>query len=69
MMGDEINNDLKVMCPFCNAAWTAEMESELVSICEGCDTCGDGKGATILLQIRCSNCKRVVYAKETDNYD
>ena len=55
---------LKIICPFCNEEWTAEMETELLSMSEGCETCGHGAGATVRLEIKCSNCGRVVYVKE-----
>lgn len=34
----------------------------------GCDTCGP-ESADVKLEIKCSNCKRMVYAKEGKSYD
>ena len=56
-------NKLKILCPFCNACYTAKMLHEL-DISMMCDTCGgevEGK-----IEIKCSNCERIVYAKAVD---
>ena len=63
-----INGDMeefKIICPFCNVPYTAEMKIELSNIGSGCPSCGFGAGATMMINITCSNCKRVVYRKET----
>lgn len=59
-------NDLKILCSFCNAVWTAEMIEELEDNGSGCDSCGYGSGVTGEITINCSNCNRVVYKKEID---
>lgn len=53
--------ELKILCPFCNKPYTAEMETELDSG-YACDTCGGNPTAKV--EIRCSNCKKIVYVKE-----
>ena len=57
-------NELKILCPFCNGEWTAEMEMQLEGISSGCETCGYGESATVRIEIQCANCGRVVYVKE-----
>jgi len=58
-------NVLKVLCPFCNAPYKAEMLETLYYVSAGCPSCGSGDTAKILIEITCSNCERVVYCKET----
>lgn len=56
-----IQKELKILCPYCNSVWTAEMIAELnYSSCihNSCDR-GDGE-----VKIVCSNCKKIVYIKE-----
>lgn len=57
-------NKLKILCPFCNKAYTAEMENELDGGGGGCESCGYGGEATSKVTITCSNCEKVVYIKE-----
>ena len=57
-------NELKIICPFCNAPYTAEMEDNL-SIGDGCESCGYGS-CSGSVDVICSNCKKVVYKKEID---
>ena len=54
---------LKIICPFCDAPYTAEMTESLFSA-EGCDTCGYGSEPQGSIEITCTNCKKVVYKKE-----
>ena len=56
--------ELKILCPFCNAPYTAQMQEELEGWGGGCDTCDYGSGASVTIEITCSNCGRVVYRKE-----
>jgi len=60
-------NTLKILCPFCNEPYTAEM---LIDLEEGndCDTCG-GDSADLTVEIKCANCKKIVYKKEGKGYD
>ena len=58
--------ELTILCPFCNAPYTADMTEQLDAIGEGCPTCNHGATATTTVEIACSNCERVVYRKETD---
>lgn len=51
----------KIICPFCNAPYTAEMEDNLYTT-GGCDTCGSEINGS--MDIICSNCKKIVYKKE-----
>lgn len=55
---------LNILCPYCNAVWTAEMETELNGVSAGCDTCGYGETASVRVEIRCSKCSKIVYVKE-----
>jgi len=56
-----MEKELKIVCPFCNAPYTAEMEDDLY-IAGNCETCCTGVTGSIT--INCSNCKKVVYKKE-----
>lgn len=58
-------NELRILCPFCNAPYTAKMIEEL-DYTIGCDTCGHGGGAYGTIEIYCENCERLVYKKEVD---
>lgn len=55
------NNEFKIVCPFCNASYTAEMEDDLWAS-QGCETCGPE--ITGSFEIKCSNCKKLIYKKE-----
>jgi len=61
----KMEEKLKIICPFCNKEWTAKMETEYTVISEGCDTCGYGAKAVVTVEIRCDNCGKIVYRKET----
>lgn len=54
-------DELKILCPFCNSAYTAEMLNKL-EYSQGCETCGDGLKESEV-KIYCSNCKKLVYSK------
>lgn len=62
------DNEFKVLCPFCNAPYTAKMLVELEEYGEGCETCGP-ESADLSLEIKCSNCGRTVYKKEGKSYE
>lgn len=64
----DTNNQFKILCPFCDAPYTAEMLIELEEYGEGCETCGP-ESADLSLEIKCSNCKKLVYKKEGKGYD
>jgi hypothetical protein len=64
MATEQPPTNLKILCPYCDQAWDAEMEGKLESISAGCDTCGFGAEASVRFEIRCSNCHRIVYVKE-----
>ena len=55
-----MEQDLIILCPFCNAPYSAEMNHEFDSSGD-CDTCDYYDDCT--LEITCTNCKRVVYKK------
>lgn len=56
--------DLKVLCPYCNAVWTAEMLADLESTTVY-DTFGESAGpARGIIDIHCSKCGRLIYRKE-----
>lgn len=55
--------DFKILCPYCNAPYTAEMKNEL-EYSSGCDTCGYGSEKISTVEIHCTNCKKLVYKKE-----
>ncbi len=54
----------KMICPFCNAYFTPEMEVEYYRISEGCDTCGYGRETSITVNVICESCGKKVYEKE-----
>ncbi len=56
-----MEDTFKILCPYCNAAYTAKMEEE-IEFESGCDSCSYGRGGDI--SIICTNCKKVVYKKE-----
>lgn len=58
-------NELRILCVFCNAPWTAKMVEDLY-VTQGCDTCGYGAGVYGSIEVICTNCSRVVYRKEID---
>ena len=60
---DKIPDELKILCPFCNAPYTANMEAELEGSSTGCTTCGFGSYTEVNIEITCDNCNRVVYRK------
>ncbi|KKT20023.1 MAG: hypothetical protein UW07_C0044G0007 [Candidatus Nomurabacteria bacterium GW2011_GWF2_43_8] len=56
--------ELTIICPFCNASYTSEMEEELKN-CEDEDSNGTNFSSIVgEITIKCSNCKKVVYKKE-----
>jgi hypothetical protein len=58
-----IPHEIKILCPYCRAVWTAKMLEELEAS-KGCDTCGLGEGIILgSISIICSNCEKVVYVK------
>lgn len=56
------DNEFKIVCSYCNAPYTAEMEDDLCAS-NGCITCGTGT-ISGSIDIKCSNCKKVIYKKE-----
>ena len=55
----------KMLCPYCSTEFTPDMITEYYRISDGCDTCGYGSKSSITITIKCENCKKVVYKKET----
>lgn len=62
------DEEIKILCPFCNVPYTADMLIDLEDGDSGCDTCGHG-AASLKIEIKCSNCQKVVYVKEGKSYD
>ena len=61
-------SEFKILCPFCDAPYTAKMIVELEEYSEHCETCGP-ESPNLSLEIKCENCKRTVYKKEGKSYD
>ena len=59
----KISGELKIICPFCNAPYTADMNTNYERLSSGCDTCGYGAEHTENIEIKCNNCHRLVYTK------
>jgi uncharacterized Zn-finger protein len=65
------SNEFKIICPFCNAPYTAEMLTEF-EYSTGYESWGENWESTSSyiedvigsVEIKCSNCGRVVYKKE-----
>jgi hypothetical protein len=61
-----MKNEIKILCPYCNAEWTAQMETAL-SFSEGSYTTGCvGSKIKGTIDIYCENCKKLIYRKEVD---
>ena len=58
----DIISELKIICPFCNASYSAKMLVDL-SNGDNCESCGQGD-PTGTLEVVCSNCGKVVYRKD-----
>lgn len=58
-----MEKELKIICPFCNAPYTAEMLSDF-DYSMGSEYTGM-YGENVTTAIYCSNCKRKVYQKNT----
>lgn len=59
-----MENELQVLCPFCNTIQPSEVVAELDAIHAGCITCGHGSSVEIAVEVFCPNCRRVIYRKE-----
>ncbi len=55
--------EIKILCPFCSAPFSAKMLLDLESTTEGCSSCGYGAEASVAINIYCTNCARLVYRK------
>lgn len=53
--------ELKIICPYCNAPYTATMETDF-DYSRGSEETGI-YGEEITIEIFCSNCKKLVYKK------
>lgn len=58
---DSEATELKILCPFCNAPWTARMAADY-SYSMGSEWTGI-YGEELTVDIYCSNCKKLVYRK------
>ena len=61
LIEDGDTEELKILCPYCNQIWTAKMEADL-DYSMGSEYTGI-YGEEVSLEIKCSNCKRVIYTK------
>lgn len=59
---------LTILCPYCDAPFTAQMLVDLEESAISCYTCGP-ESANLKIEIKCSNCQRLVYKKEGKSYD
>ena len=58
----ENGKKLTILCPFCSAPYTAEMEADYDYSGESEETGRWGEKVTI--EIYCSNCKKLIYTKK-----
>lgn len=63
-MTKEDKKESQILCVFCNAPWSPDMQITSWYASEGCNTCGFGSELTADIEIYCTNCKRLVYKKE-----
>ena len=61
-------DELKILCPFCNAVYTAQMLDELEDIGSKCESCGPSTHIVGSMELKCSHCEKVFYKKEYDEY-
>lgn len=57
------------VCPYCNAEWTDEMMH--IEVDEGssdCLSCDPGS-SDVVVDVTCSQCKKLIYRKEGKSYD
>jgi hypothetical protein len=59
-------NKFKIICPFCDAPYTANMLLTLERAFEATSPSGYGAGADVIIDIFCENCKRLIYRKEVE---
>ena len=57
--------ELKILCPFCNATYTAEMKQRF-SYSMGSEYTGI-YGEEVETKIYCSNCEKLIYQKISDD--
>lgn len=55
------DTDLKILCPYCGAPWTAKMLVDYNTTCYSEET---GCVTEAWAEIYCSNCKKLVYKKQ-----
>lgn len=54
---------IKLLCPYCNAEYDMEMKNDFEDTGSGCNSCGYDE-FTGSISIYCKNCKKLVYKKE-----
>jgi hypothetical protein len=64
MKKNKPTDEPKIICIWCNAPWTFNMQVEDIYTTGGCDSCGFGSETTGKIEITCDNCGKVVYIKE-----
>jgi hypothetical protein len=57
-----IHDSWRPTCPFCHAKWTDEMMQLEAYASGGCETCGPEASAKV--EIKCGECRRLIYVKE-----
>jgi hypothetical protein len=57
-----MTEELKILCPFCNAVWDSKMEIDY-SISSGSELTGSWMDE-LKVEIYCSNCGKLVYTKK-----
>ena len=62
-----MSGDVKVICVFCNAEQSLDVEASVFGISAGCDTCGHGTSADVAIVVKCESCGKVIYKKEVDD--
>lgn len=60
-VGEVENTELHILCPYCNAIWTAEMEADY-TYSMGSEETGI-YGEEVSVKIYCSNCNKLIYQK------
>lgn len=61
-MSEEQNDELKILCPYCNQIWNAKMEADY-SYSMGSEMTGV-YGEEVTVKIFCTNCEKLIYTKE-----
>ena len=63
-----MKQEFKILCAFCGVPYDADMLIDFEEGGSGCESCGP-EASELKIEIKCSNCDRVVYSKEGKSYD